>query len=83
MKLVDVKPNIYIDYNKENSKEGLKFKVRVNIIIWKYKNIFTKGYAPNWSEEFFVIKKVKNTVPWTCFISDFNGKEIVGIFYEK
>ena len=31
----------------------------------KYKNIFEKGYTPNWSEEFFVIKRAKNTVPWT------------------
>ena len=49
----------------------------------KYKNIFAKGYIRNWSEEEFVIKKVKNTVPWTYDISDLNGKEILGSFYEK
>ena len=32
---------------------------------------------PNWSEEVFVIKKVKNTVPWTYIINDFKGKEVV------
>ena len=47
------------------------------------KNIFAKGYAPNWSEEVFVIKKVKNTVPWTYVINDLNGQEIIGSFYEK
>ena len=49
----------------------------------KYKNIFTKGYAPNWSEEIFVVRKVKNTVPWTYVISDLNGEKIIGSFYEK
>ena len=40
-------------------------------------------YVPNWSEELFVIKKVKNTVPWTCIINDLNDEEIIGGFYEK
>ena len=48
-----------------------------------YKNIFVKGYVPNWSKEVFVIKKVRNTVPWTYVIGDFIGEGIVGIFYEK
>ena len=47
------------------------------------KNIFAKGYAPNWSEEIFVIKQIKNTVPWTYLISGLNGEEIIGSFYEK
>ena len=42
-----------------------------------------KGYVPNWPEEVFVIKKVKNTVPWTYFINDLKGEEIAGTFYEK
>ena len=46
----------------------------------KYKNIFAKGYVPNWSEEVFVIKKVKITVPWIYVISDLNGEEIGAIF---
>ena len=37
---------------------------------------------PNWSEEIFIIKKIKNTVPWTCVINDLNGEEIIGTFYE-
>ena len=56
------------------------------VIILQYqntKNIFAKGYTPNWSEEVFVIKKVKNTVPWTYVINDLNGEEIIGTFYEK
>ena len=42
-----------------------------------------KGYTPNWSEEIFVIKKVKNTVPWIYVINDFNDDKIVGTFYKK
>ena len=49
----------------------------------KYKNIFAKGYAPNWSEEVFVISKIKNKVSWTYVVSDLNGEEITGRFYEK
>ena len=51
--------------------------------ISKYKNIFAKGYTQNWSEEIFIIIKIKNTVPWTYVISDLNGERIDGIFYEK
>ena len=47
------------------------------------KNIFAKAYAPNWSEEFFVINKIKNTVPSTYAISDLNGEEITESFYKK
>ena len=46
-------------------------------------NIFAKGYMPNWSEEVFVVSKIKNTVPWTYVINDLNGEEIIGTFYEK
>ena len=42
-----------------------------------------KGYTPNWSEEIFVIKKVKNTVPWIYVINDFNDDKIVGTFYKN
>ena len=83
MKPVDVKPNIYIDINIENNKEGPKLKVGDHLRISKCKNSFVKDYFPNWSEEVFVIKKVKNTVPWTYVISDLSVEGIVGTFYEK
>ena len=60
-----------------------KFNVGNHIRISKYKNIFAKGYALNWSEEVFVISKIKNTVPWTYAIDNLNGEEIIGSFYEK
>ena len=83
MKLVDVKPNTYINCSKEIDDEDPKFKIRDIVKESKYKNIFAIGCIPNWSEEVFVIKKVKNTVPWTYAISDLKGEEIVGTFYEK
>ena len=83
MKPVDVKYNTYIDLEKEVNYKDPKFKVGDHVRISKYKNIFAKGYTPNWSEEVFVIKKVKNTVPSTYVINDFNGEEIIGTFYEK
>ena len=70
MKPVDVKDNTYIDFKKEVNDKDPKFKVGDHVRISKYKNIFAKGYTPNWSEEVFVIKKVKNTVPWTYVIND-------------
>ena len=83
MKPANVKSSIYIDFNKENNKEDSKLNVSDLVRISKYKKIFAKDYVPNWSEEVFVIKKVKNTQLWTCVISDLNRKEIVRTFYEK
>ena len=83
MKPIDVKDNTYIDFDKEVIDNDPKFKVGDHVRISKFKNIFAKGYTPNWSEEVFVIKKIKNTVPWTYVIDDLNGEEITGTFYEK
>ena len=83
MEPVDVKSSTYIDFNKESNNKDPKFAVDDHVRILKYKNIFAKGYNPNWSEEVFVIKKVKNTVPWTYVVNGINGEEIVGTFYEK
>ena len=83
MKPVDVKGNTYIDASKEVNDKYPKLKVGDHVRISKYKNIFAKGYTPNWSEEVFVIKEVKNTVPWTYVINDLNGEEIIETFYEK
>ena len=77
MKPVDVKWNTYIDSSKEINDKSPRFKVGDIVRIPKHKNIFTKGYVPNWSEEVFLIKKVKCTVPWTFVISYLKGKEIV------
>ena len=83
IKPVDVKDNTYIDFNKEVNDKDPKFKLDDHARISKYKNIFAKEYTPNWSEEVFIITKIKNTVPWTYIINDLNGEEIIGTFYEK
>ena len=83
MKLVDVKDNTYIDFEKEVNDKDPKFKVWDNVRIPKYKNIFAKGYTPNRSEEVFVVSKIKNTDPWTYVIDGLNGKEIIGTFMKK
>ena len=83
MKPADVKDSTYIDNEKEVNDKDPKFKVGDHIRISKYKNIFAKGYTTNWSEEVFVITKIKNTVQWTYGINDLNGEEIIGSFYEK
>ena len=83
MKPVDVKDNTCIDFKKEINDKDPKFKVGDHVKISKYQNIFAKGYTPNWSEEVFVVSKIKNTVPWTYVINDLHGEEIIGTFYEK
>ena len=83
MKPVDVKWNIYIDSSIEVHDKNPKFKIGDNVRIPKYENAFAKGYTTDRSEEFFVIKKVKNTVLWTYVISDLKEEENVGAFYEK
>ena len=83
MKRIDVKDNTYTDFSKDVNDNDTKFKVGDYVRISKYKNIFAKDYTPNWSEEVFVIKKKKNTFPWTYVIDDLNSEEITGTFYEK
>ena len=83
MKPVDVKPNTYIESGKEIYYQDPKFKIDDIVRKSKYRNIFSKAYVPNSSEEVSVIKNVKNTVPWKYVINDLKAEEIVGTFYEK
>ena len=83
MKPIEVKSNSYAEYNVDSDEKDPKFKVGDHVRISKYKNSFAKRYTPNWSEEVFVISKIKKTVPQTYVINDFNGEEIIGTFYEK
>ena len=77
MKPMDVTVDSYAEYIENSIKKVLKFKVS------KYINISAKGYTPNWSEQAFVISKIKITVPWTYVINDLNGEGITGSFYEN
>ena len=83
---IKMKPNEVtpgsVDYSNNKNKKKAKFKVGDRVRISKYKNIFTKGYMPNWTEEVFTIKQVKNTEPWTYVIEDLQGNTIDGTFYE-
>ena len=83
LKPIDVKDNTYINIDKEVNDKMPKFKAGDHVKISKYKNVFAKGYTRNWSEEIFVMKEIKNTVPWTNVINDLNGEQIIGTFYEK
>ena len=83
MKPIEVSDDSYAKYNEDFNKKNPKFKVGDHGRISKYKNIFAKGYASNWSEEVFVVSKIKNTALWTYVISDLNGEKITGSFYEK
>ena len=83
MKPIDVTSDSCAKYNEDSDEKDPKFKDDDRVRISKYKNIFAKEYAANWSEEVFVISKIKSRVPWTYVISDLNSEEITRAFYEK
>ena len=83
MKPVNVEHNTCIDFKKEVNDKDPEFKVGDHVRISKYKNIFAKGYTPNWSEEVFVVSKIKNTVPQTYVTNYLIDEKITGTFYEK
>ena len=83
MKPIEVASDFYAEYNDDFNEKDPKFKIGGRVRIPKYKNIFAKGYTQNWSEEVFIISKIKNTVPWTYVITDLNDEPIAGSFDEK
>ena len=82
MKPIDVKDNkrVYID---EHNEKDSRFKVGDRVRISKFKNIFAKGYTPNWSTEIFIVDKINDTVPYTYNLKDLNDEEIIGSFYDR
>ena len=70
MKPIDVTSDSYAEYNEDSNKKDPKFKVGDRVRISKCKSIFSTVYTQIWSEEVFIISKIKNTVPWTSAISD-------------
>ena len=82
MKSKDVKNNkrVYID---EHNEKDSRFKVDDRVRISRYRNIFAKGYTPNWSKEIFIVDKVNDTVPYTYNLKDLSDEEIIGSFYDK
>ena len=76
----DDNKRVYIDeYNKRSARFNVNDRVRIS----KFKNIFAKGYTPNWSGEIFIVDKINYTVPYTYNLKDLNGKEILGGFYDR
>ena len=82
-KPIEVTDDYYAEYNENSNKKDPKFKVGDYVRISKYKNIFAKGYTPNWSEEVFVINKIENKVPWTYVISTWMVKKLLEVFIKK
>ena len=82
MKPKDVKNNKRVYINEHNEKDS-RFKVGDRVRISKFKNIFAKGYTPNWSKEIFIVDKINDTVPYTYNIKDLNDEEIIGSFYDR
>ena len=82
MKPIDVGNNkrVYID---EHNEKRSRFKVGDRVRISKFKNIFAKGYTPNWGSEIFIVDKVNDTVPYTYNPKDLNDEEILGSFYDR
>ena len=82
MKPIDFKNNkiVYID---EHNEKIARFNVGDRVRMSKFKNIYAKGYTPNWSTEIFIINKINDTVPYTYNIKDLNGEKIIGRFYDK
>ena len=83
MKRVDVNSSISIDFNKENNMEDPNFKVGENVRISKYKSIFAKGFVTNWSEEVFVVAKVKKTVYGQMLLVILKVKKLLERFAKK
>ena len=82
MKPKDVGDNKRVYIDEHNEKDG-RFKVGDRVRIFKFKNIFTKGYTPNWSKEILIVDKVNGTVPYTYNLKDLNHEEIIGSFYDR
>ena len=71
---------VYID---EHNEKDSRFKAGDRVRKSKFKNIFAKGYTPNWSNEIFIVNKINDTIPYTYNIKDLNGEEIIGSFYDR
>ena len=64
-------------------KKNATYNVGDRVRIPKFKNIFAKGYTPNWSRERFIVNKINDTVPYTYNLKDLNDEEIIGSFYDR
>ena len=82
-KPIDVTSDSYAEYNEDFNKKYPKFKFGEHVRISKYKNIFAKEYAPNWSEEVFVVSKIKNIFSWFLLLVTWMVKKLPEVFMKK
>ena len=77
-----IAPNnrVYIDEHNKKSARYNVYNVGDSVRISKFKNIFAKGYTPNWSREIFIVNKINDTVPYTYNLNDLNDEKIIGSF---
>ena len=61
----------------------LKFKINDKVRVSRVKQLFEKGYTPNWSTEIFTITKVMRTKPVVYFLKDYQDQPVAGCFYEQ
>ena len=71
---------VYID---EHNEKSARYNIGDRNRISKFKNIFAKGYTPNWSSKIFIVNKINDTVPYTYNLKDLNDKEIISSFYDR
>ena len=83
MKPVDATSSIYIDFGMKNNEKDSKFKNGGQVRKSKYKNISAKGFVLDWSEEVYLIKKLKIMCRGPISLVILMVKKIVGTFYKK
>ena len=72
-----------IAYTNKHNEKSARYNVGDRVRISKFKNIFAKGYTPNWSREIFIVNKISDTVPYTYNLKDLDDEEIIGSFYDR
>ena len=83
MKPIDVGNNNKTVYVDEHNEKDSRFKAGDRVRISKFKNIFAKGYTPNWSKEIFIVDKINDAVPYMYNLKDLNDEETIGSFYDR
>lgn len=76
--LHNIKKNLKPAIDRKCSKT---FQEGDRVRISKYKQIFHKGYIPNWTNEVFTVYRVQPTEPKTYLLKDNKGELLQGGFY--
>src|SRR5277367_6372910 len=65
-----------------NKEPTTRFEVGDEVRLSKAKQVFTKGYLPNWTEEIFTLSRVLDTEPVQYKVTDYRHDEMQGSFYD-